>query len=108
MTGRGRHPATPVFHVAAGSDVLFRLVGGTDKPRNYSFTIHDHTWVTSHISEAGRRIGAVSGVTSGWVETFEFTVAKPPEGCTQADYAYRAGVLKWAVAQGLWGIMRVS
>jgi manganese oxidase len=101
-------PATPVFHIAPGSQVLFRLVGGADKPRNYSFTIHDHTWVTSHISEAGRRVGAVSGVTSGWVETLEFTAAKLPEGCTEADYAYRAGVLKWAVVEGLWGIMRVS
>ena len=41
-------------------------------------------------------------------ETFEFTAAELPEGCTQTDYGYRAGVLKWAVAQRLWGIMRVS
>jgi hypothetical protein len=101
------NPATPVFEVAPGSDVRFRLVGGADKPRNYSFTIHGQTWVTSHISEAGRRVGAVSGVTSGWVETFEFN-AELPNGSTEADYAYRAGMLKWAVAQGLWGIIRVK
>jgi manganese oxidase len=101
-------PATPLVSVPPGSRVWFRLVGGADKPRNHSFTIHGHTWVANHISEAGRRVGAVSGVTSGWVETFEFDAAELPPGAEEADYAYRSGVLKWEVAQGLWGIMRVG
>jgi hypothetical protein len=96
-------PATPVFEVPAEAKIWFRLVSGADKPRNYSFTIHDHTWVTTHISEAGRRVGSVSGVTSGWTETFDITAAALP-----ADYAYRTGVLKWALPQGLWGILRVT
>jgi hypothetical protein len=41
------------------------------------------------------------------VETFEFAAAELPPDAKQADYAYRSGVLKWDVAQGLWGIMRV-
>ncbi len=101
-------PATPVFTVPAGSPVRFRLVGGADKPRNHSFTIHGHTWVADHISEAGRRVGAVSGVTSGWVGTFSFDAATLASGATAADHAYRSGVLKWDVVQGLWGIMRVQ
>ena len=28
-------------------------------------------------------------------ETFEFTAAELPEGCTQTGYGYRAGVLNW-------------
>jgi manganese oxidase len=96
-------PATPVFEVPAEAKVWFRLVGGADKPRNYSFTIHDHTWITTHISEAGRRVGSVSGVTSGWTETFDITAA-----ALAADYAYRTGMLKWALLQGLWGILRVT
>ena len=96
------NPATPVFDIPTGSRVRFHLVGGADKPRNYSFTIHDHAWVAKHMSEAGRRVGSVSGVTTGWVETFEFLAADVP-----ADYAYRTGMLKWSLAQGLWGIMRL-
>jgi hypothetical protein len=42
------HPATPLFSVPPGSPVWFRLVGGADKPRNHSFTIHGHMWVTDH------------------------------------------------------------
>ncbi|MGY1708361.1 multicopper oxidase domain-containing protein [Geodermatophilus sp. SYSU D00758] len=101
-------PATPLISVPPESWVWFRLVGGADKPRNHSFTIHGHTWVTNHISEAGRRVGAVSGVTSGWAETFHFQAARLPVGAQRADYAYRSGVLKWDVVQGLWGIMRVE
>jgi len=96
-------PATPTFTVPKGSKVWLRLVGGADKPRNYSFTIHDHTWVATHISEAGRPVGSESGVTSGWSETFAFRAANAP-----GDYAYRTGMLKWALSEGLWGIMRLQ
>ena len=65
-------PATPVFEVPPESKMWFRLVGGADKPRHYSFTIHGQTWLA-----------------------------------TQADYDCRTGVLKWALPQGLWGILRV-
>jgi manganese oxidase len=97
------NPATPVFDIPTGSRVRFHLVGGADKPRNYSFTIHGHAWVAKHMSEAGRQVGSVSGVTTGWVETFEFRAADVP-----ADYAYRTGMLKWSLSQGLWGIMRLT
>ena len=100
-------PATPVFEVPPESKMWFRLVSGADKPRQYSFTIHGHTWLTMHISEAGRRVGSVSGVTNGWVETFDLAIPALPKDCPGADYAYRAGVLKWALPQGLWGILRV-
>jgi hypothetical protein len=36
------------------------------------------------------------------VRTLEFTPAHP------GDHAYRSGVLKWAVPQGMWGILRVE
>ena len=34
-------------------------------------------------------------------ETFEFVAAEQA-----ADYAYRTGVYRWALPQGLWGILR--
>jgi hypothetical protein len=33
----------------------------------HSCTLHDHTLAATHMSEAGRRVSSVSGVTSGWV-----------------------------------------
>jgi hypothetical protein len=102
-----------VFEVPPEAKVWFRLVGGSDKPRNYSFTIHGLSWLTTHISEAGRRVGSVSGVTSGWVETFSLTAPtltqdlETGEVPEQIDLAYRTGVLKWSLPQGLWGILRV-
>ena len=39
-----------------------------------------------------------------WVGgTSEFAAAELPPDAKQADYAYRSGVLKWDVAQGLCG-----
>jgi hypothetical protein len=101
-------PATPVFTVLAGKRVWFRLAVGADKPRNHSFTIHGHTWTATHISEAGQRVAAESALSTGWVETFEFTALGPRGDHESVDYAYRTGVLKWALSQGLWGILRVT
>jgi manganese oxidase len=96
-------PATPVFDVPAGARVLFRLVVGADKPRNYSFTIHDHTWLAWRpTGGAPQQTASVSALSTGSAETFELTAAE-----READYAYRIGVYRWALPHGLWGILRV-
>jgi hypothetical protein len=37
-------PETPVFSVAAGTPVRFRVVQPTGHPRQHAFTIHGHSW----------------------------------------------------------------
>jgi hypothetical protein len=83
--------------------VWFRLVGGADKPRNHSFTIHGVTWPEWRFLSGARqpRVASESAISAGTARTFEFT----PEH--SGDHAYRSGVLKWAVSQGMWGILRV-
>lgn len=96
------HPATPVFTVAEGSRVRMHLVGACDKPRNHAFTVHGVAWEQwPYLAGAGPRVGSESAITVGSVHTFEFTLEHV------GDHAYRSGVLKWAVPQGLWGILRV-
>lgn len=97
-------PATPVWHVLVGNKVHFHLVGACDKPRNYSFTIHGITWPEHRFEPpSGNRpmVSSESAISCGTVRTLEFT----PEHA--GDHAYRSGVLKWAVPQGMWGIVRV-
>jgi hypothetical protein len=96
-------PATPIWRVPVKSKVLFHLVGATDKPRNYSFTIHGVAWPEwRFLSEEGEpKVASESAITCGTVRTFEFM----PQ--YEGDHAYRSGMLKWAVHQGLWGILRV-
>jgi hypothetical protein len=94
-------PATPVFVVPAERRVRLHLLGACDKPRNHSFTVHGVTWpawppVQQH------HASSESAISAGWVRTFEFTTKYA------GDHAYRSGVLKWAVPQGLWGILRVK
>ncbi|MGH2950200.1 MAG: hypothetical protein ACRDPC_28705 [Solirubrobacteraceae bacterium] len=83
-------PPTPVFEVPAGADVTLHLVVAADKPRNHSFTLHGHP------------VGTEGALTTGTVRTYAFRAAAEP-----GDYAYRSGVYKWAIAQGLWGLLRV-
>ena len=40
----------------------------------------------------------MSALSTGSAETFEFTATEH-----DADYAYRTGVFRWALPQGLWG-----
>jgi hypothetical protein len=37
-------PETPVFSVAAGTPVRFRVVQPTGHPRQHAFTVHGHSW----------------------------------------------------------------
>jgi hypothetical protein len=96
-------PATPVWCVPRNSAVRFHLVGALDKPRAYSFTVHGVSWAEQRYqSEAGPLVSAESAVTTGTARTLVFS-----PGST-GDHAYRAGVLTWAVGQGMWGIVRVT
>ncbi|WP_169747443.1 multicopper oxidase domain-containing protein [Belnapia moabensis] len=98
------HPATPVFRVPKRSTVRLHLIGATDKPRNQSFTVHGVTWPEYRFlgQKKGPFVASEAAITTGTARTFEFKV----HGA--GDYAYRSGILKWAVPQGLWGILRVG
>ncbi|WP_414581122.1 multicopper oxidase domain-containing protein [Scytonema sp. PCC 10023] len=97
------NPATPVWCVPVGKTVRFHLVGACDKPRNHSFTIHGVTWPEWRFlsREKQPKVASESAISCATIRTFEFI----PEHT--GDHAYRSGVLKWAVSQGLWGILRV-
>ncbi|HEY0158432.1 MAG TPA: multicopper oxidase domain-containing protein [Thermoanaerobaculia bacterium] len=98
-------PATPTFAVPAGSNVAVRFVGAADKPRNHGLTIHGHYWLrwTQNQGFARELVSSEGGLSTGTARTYEFTANAVP-----GDYLYRSTVLKWAVAQGLWGILRVK
>ena len=96
-------PATPVFEVPAGAAVRLHLVVAADKPRNHSFALHGHGWREWPHAEGSKRLVSSEGaLTTGVARTYEFRASRQP-----GDYAYRSGVHKWAIAQGLWGLLRV-
>lgn len=98
-------PSTPLWKVTKGSEVRLHLVGACDKPRHHSFTIHGVAWPEDRFTTSGGAkvlmVSSESAISCGTVRTLEFT----PEH--SGDHAYRSGVLKWDVPQGLWGILRV-
>ena len=102
-------PATPVWHVPAGARVKLHLVGACDKPRHHSFTVHGVAWPEDRfVPPSGERpvVSSESAVSCGTARTFEFDAPAHGDGGPR-DHAYRSGVLKWDVPQGMWGIMRV-
>jgi hypothetical protein len=96
--------ATPVWTVPVNRTVRFHLVGAMDKPRNQSFTIHGVAWEEWRFLGAGNGpvVASESAISCGTVRTFLFTPKYP------GDHAYRSGVLKWSVVQGLWGVLKVT
>jgi hypothetical protein len=96
-------PATPIFNVPANANVRLHLIGAGDKPRQHSFTVHGVTWPDhDYLGEDSPRVASESAISNGTARTYEFRTG------AAADYAYRSGVLKWAVPQGLWGLLRVG
>jgi hypothetical protein len=96
-------PATPVWYVPVNRPVHFHLVGACDKPRNHSFTIHGVTWPEwRFLSPRNSRGSPPRGPSPA---ARPAPSSSPPS--TRGDHAYRSGVLKWDVSQGLWGILRV-
>jgi hypothetical protein len=94
-------PRTPTMPVPVGETVWLRVVSGADKPRNHSFTVHGVSWPSAPRPGPGPRAGAVGGITAGSVHDLVFEAEEP------GDHAYRNGVFRWHVEQGMWGILRV-
>ena len=101
-------PETPIVHVQKGAEVRLHLVGACDKPRHHSFTVHGVAWKEHRFLPPGGTVPWVSSesaISCGTVRTFAFKA--PALGSDARDHAYRSGVLRWDVPQGMWGIMRV-
>lgn len=94
-------PATPVFEAPRDRPLWVRLICAADKPRNHTFTLHGLAWTFAPWTKNGPQTDSVSGLTSGTAQTVVVTPRDP------GDHAYRSGVFRWAVGQGMWGIIRV-
>ncbi|MFI0372180.1 multicopper oxidase domain-containing protein [Actinomadura sp. 1N219] len=93
-------PGTPMLRCRPGDLVQVHLVVGADRPRNHSFQIHGQTWpMEEHLDTP--RMGAIGGLTNGTLRSLTFRAGEP------GDYAYRTGAFRWALAEGLWGLIRV-
>jgi hypothetical protein len=93
-------PGTPVLACSPGDRVRLHLVLGTDRARNHGFLVHGQTWpMEEHLTSP--RVGAIGALSVAGVRTLRFTAGG------RGDYAYRSGVLRWAVTEGVWGLIRV-
>ncbi|TYB44220.1 multicopper oxidase domain-containing protein [Actinomadura chibensis] len=93
-------PGTPLLVCRPGDLVRVHLVVGSDRPRNHTFQIHGQTWPMEEHLEAPR-VGAIGGLANGSLRTLTFRAGPP------GDYAYRTGVFRWALTEGLWGVIHV-
>jgi FtsP/CotA-like multicopper oxidase with cupredoxin domain len=108
-------PSTPLFTVAAGTPVRFRIVEPAGHPRNGAFTLSGHDWVNYPWKEAStvqtadpgpqNRVGVVNAIGPGRHENVLLERAGGSEQIV-GDYLYRTP-LGFAFGGGQWGIMRV-
>jgi manganese oxidase len=95
-----RQPETPLLEVARGDAVRLHLVCGTDRARNHSFEVHGRTWpMEEHLNTP--RVGSIGALSVAGVRSLRFTASG------SGDWAYRTGVLRWGLTEGLWGLIRV-
>lgn len=100
---RNPQPATPIWKVREGDRLWLRLVVAADKPRNHSFTVHGHVRESApHLGDQSPVTGSLAALSTGSVRNLSFVAGKA------GDYVYRTGVLRWALSQGLWGIIRIQ
>ncbi len=106
LTGRRmlaqERPPTPLLSARTEDRLWLRLVGACDKPRNHTFNVHGVALAATPWREDTARIGALSGITAA--STHDLTLQPRQEG----DHAYRTGVFRWHLREGMWGILRVG
>ena len=97
----GGKPLT--YTMAGGQDLRLHLLTAADKPRNHSFTLHGHGWREWPNTKSTHWVGSATSLSSGSALTLEIALSSTP-----ADYAFRSGMLRWALSQGLWGVLRIE
>lgn len=97
-------PATPIFKAYPGDPIRIRLVMPADKPRNHSFVLHGHSWKAQYSDPFSDIISVQGAISVGNVFNI---IIQGGANKIPGDYAYRSGLLRWDVEQGMWGIFRI-
>ncbi|MQA14512.1 MAG: multicopper oxidase domain-containing protein [Pseudonocardiaceae bacterium] len=93
-------PPTPILECGPGDAVRLHLLVAADFPRGHTFQVHGQTWpMADHLDEP--RVGAIGALSTGSLRTVSFAAGE------SGDYAYRTGALRYALTEGIWGLLRV-
>ena len=99
----------PIIEVRDDLPIWWRLVCAGDKPRNHTFTAHNFAWDTApwvrKVKNSSPESGSVTAICGGFVQDLVMT---PETRWDPGDHAYRSGAFRWAVGQGMWGILRIE
>ncbi|QIN81023.1 hypothetical protein GBA65_21500 (plasmid) [Rubrobacter marinus] len=99
-------PDTPIFRAFAGDKVRMRVLQGSDKPRQNTFQVSGHSWMSHPDDPNSNRIGTQGGISVGSTFNLKLGSAGGP-GRAVGDYSYGTSSNGWHLWGGLWGIMRV-
>jgi hypothetical protein len=112
-------PETPIFSVAAGTGVRFRLVQPTGHQRQHAFTLYGHNWFHEPWTQNSTVIwspgvaeppSTTIGTQGGSTARRHWNIVLRSAGGAFAqpgDYMYRTQE-SFHVTSGLWGIFRVT
>lgn len=100
-------PVTPFFEAYARDPVVIRLVNPAERRRSYSFHIHGHYWRNDELDINTAPQSVTGQITTGYSNNFYLYYGAGGLIGNAGDYMYRAGNIRWALEQGLWGLLRV-
>lgn len=100
-------PATPLLEAYVGEPVTIRLLNPAERRRSYSFHVHGHYWRNDELDINTSARSTVGQITTGYTDNFFLFYGAGGWFGIAGDYMYRAGNIRWAIEQGLWGIMRI-
>jgi manganese oxidase len=95
-------PVFPLLTAQTGDKIWLRIVGGNDKPRQHTITVHGCAWLQASWVKNGAWTGALTGISPCRAETIEISLPY------QGDYAVRAGAFRWAAEHGIWSSLRAK
>jgi Tol biopolymer transport system component len=112
-------PETPIFSVAAGTGVRFRVVQPTGHPRQHGFTLYGHNWFHEPWRENSTVVwspgfaepsSTTIGTQGGHTARRHWNIVLRNAGgafSQPGDYMYRTQE-SFNITSGMWGIFRVT
>lgn len=101
VVARGGTAPLPLATLSSPGMLWLRVLGGNDKPRQHTLTIHGCAWPEAPWDAGSPITGAVSGIAPCFATTLTLQMPYP------GDYASRTGAFSWGSEHGVWASIKV-
>jgi len=94
-------PPQPLATLSSPCNLWLRVLGGNEKPRQHTLTVHGCAWPEASWDPKSPLTGALSGIAPCFATTLTLKLPFP------GDYAARTGAFRWGSEHGVWTNIKV-